>query len=625
MVILRIQEVKMLGIFDRPQWLALVLAGTMGLAACSDSQSTSSDPTLSNRNSDVSAQLAPAPQLKNLVELVVEGQQFSTLEALVKSAGLVDVLQNGEFTVLAPTDEAFAKLPAKVVEYLLADKEALRNVLLYHVVAGTAKAADVLASESLKAANEGTLAISLRDGKPFVNDSAIIATDILASNGVVHVIDTVLVPPGFTVPDAPVLPNLVDLVVGGEQFSTLETLLVKAELVDAVKNGEFTVFAPTDAAFAKLPAAVVDYLLNNKEALQQVLLYHVVSGTKKAEEVLQSSSLTSAAGAALQISLRDGKPFINDSQIVATDVLASNGVVHVIDTVLVPPGFSIPETPALPNLVDLVVNGEQFSTLETLLGKAELVETVQNGEFTVFAPTDAAFAKLPAEVVTYLLNNKAALQQVLLYHVVAGTNKAEDVLKSSSLVSAAGPALKVSLRKGKAFINDSQIIATDVLASNGVVHVIDTVLVPPGFTIPTPKVNIIDAVKSNAQFSILGQLLDRTGLTEVIAQGEFTVFAPTNDAFRAFFRANHIRSLDDLDDAGLKALTKTLTYHALPGSIDIKTLSSKRSFKTVNGKNVKISRFGKHVFVNCNRLTSGISLANGIVYPIDSVLRAPLF
>jgi transforming growth factor-beta-induced protein len=416
------------------------------------------------------------------------------------------------------------------------------------------------------------------------------------------------------------LKNLVDLVVEGEQFSTLETLVKTAGLVEVLQNGEFTVLAPTDAAFAKLPAKIVDYLLANPEALRNVLLYHVVGGSAKAAAVLASDSLTAANGDALDVNLRDGKPYINDSQIIATDVLASNGVVHVIDTVLVPPGFAIPEAPALPNLVDLVVNGEQFSTLEALLIKAELVDAVKNGEFTVFAPTDAAFAKLPSEVVNYLLANPEALQQVLLYHAVAGTNKAAQVLASSTLTSAAGKALNVSLRDGKPFINDSQILATDVLASNGVVHVIDTVLVPPGFSLPESKLNIIDAVAANPQFSILGDLLARTGLTAVIAKGEFTVFAPSNAAFKAFFRANKIKSLDQLDAKALQAVAQVLTYHAIPGSLDRKALSSKRLFATANGKSVKISRFGKHLFVNGVRLPAGIELANGIVYPIDSVL-----
>jgi transforming growth factor-beta-induced protein len=598
-----------------------MLAGVMGLNACSAQDSDSARAPSEANSSNVEARLADAAARKNLVELVTGNEQFSTLASLLSAADLVSVVESGEFTVLAPTNEAFAKLPQAVVDYLLANKDALRDVLLYHVVAGSAKAEAVLASDTLTAANGKALDVNLRDGKPFINDSGIITTDILASNGVVHVIDTVLVPPGFEIPATPALPNLVDLVVEGEQFSTLEALLIQAELVDVVKSGEYTVLAPTDAAFAKLPKAVVDYLLSNKEALRDVLLYHVVAGSAKAEAVLASETLTAANGDTLDVNLRDGKPFINDSALIATDVLASNGVVHVIDSVLVPPGFQLPSAPALPNLVDLVVNGEQFTTLETLLGKAELVDAVKNGEFTVFAPTDAAFAKLPQAVVDYLLSNKAALQQVLLYHVVAGTNAAEKVLQSPTLTSAAGPALTISLRNGKPFINDSEIVATDVFASNGVVHVIDTVLVPPGFTLPQTKPNIVDAVKSNPNFSILGDLLARTGLTETIAQGKFTVFAPTNAAFHAFFRSRGVKSLDQLDAKTLKALTNVLTYHAVPGRLDAKALKSSRFLTTANGQKLKIARFGSHLFVNgiCLSLP-GLDLENGIVYPIESVL-----
>ncbi len=611
----------MVKVFQRPQLIALMLAGVMGLNACSAQNSDSARAASDARNSNIEVALADSPGLKNLVELVTSDKQFSTLASLLTAADLVSVVQNGEFTVLAPTDEAFAKLPQAVVDYLLANKEALRDVLLYHVVSGSAQAEVVLASDTLTAANGKSLDINLRDGKPFVNDSGIIATDILASNGVVHVIDTVLVPPGFQIPAPPALPNLVDLVVEGEQFTTLEALLIQADLVDVVKSGEYTVLAPTDAAFAKLPKAVVDYLLSNKDALRDVLLYHVVAGSAKAEAVLASETLMAANGDLLDVNLRDGQPYINDSALLATDILASNGVVHVIDTVLVPPGFQIPSTPTLPNLVDLVVSGEQFSTLESLLIKAELVDAVKNGEFTVFAPTDAAFAKLPQAVVDYLLSNKAALQQVLLYHVVAGTNDAAKVLQSSSLTSAAGPSLAISLRKGKPFINDSQITATDVFASNGVVHVIDSVLVPPGFTLPQTKPNIIDAVKANPNFSILGDLLARTGLTEVIAQGEFTVFAPTNAAFHAFFRSRGIKSLDHLDAKSLKALTSILTYHAVPGRLDAKALKKSRYLATANGQKVKIARFGSHLFVNgiCLPLP-GLDLENGVVYPIEGVL-----
>ncbi len=337
----RIHGVLMKSFVGPRSVLAIFLTGSLALMGCSDDKdsSESANPVVSS-NANVKGQTEV--ERKTLVDLVVESPDFSTLESLLIKADLVPTLQSGEFTVLAPTDAAFAKLPSEVVEALLANPEALRQVLLYHVVAGQAKAEAVLASQTLTAANGQALSVNLKDGKPYINDSAITATDILASNGVVHVIDTVLIPPGLTLEPRKALPNLVDLVVKGESFNTLEALLIKADLVDTVKTGEFTVFAPTDEAFAKLPKAVVDYLLSDKEALQQVLLYHVVGGTAKAAKVLKSSQLEAASGATLKVSLKDGKAFINSSQIIKTDVLASNGVVHVIDSVLVPPGFSIP-------------------------------------------------------------------------------------------------------------------------------------------------------------------------------------------------------------------------------------------------------------------------------------------
>lgn len=186
---------------------------TLSLSACSDDKSSdpAAPPTTLNAdlggsnalvNPQVLTDEEARKKLKNLVQLVVEGKDFSTLEALLINAGLVDTVKNGQFTVFAPTDAAFAKLPKAVVDYLLADKEALTQVLLYHVVPGKLTAATVLASPEIETAAKEELKISLKDGKPFVNDSGIIKTDILANNGVIHVIDTVLVPPGFSLPES---------------------------------------------------------------------------------------------------------------------------------------------------------------------------------------------------------------------------------------------------------------------------------------------------------------------------------------------------------------------------------------------------------------------------------------
>lgn len=149
----------------------------------------------------VAASFAAAPASaqmleKDIVDVAVEAGSFSTLAAALEAAGLVDVLKGeGPFTVFAPTDEAFAKLPAGTVEALLADKEALTAILTYHVVAGKVMAADVVNLSEATTVNGAPIKIMVHDGSVMINNANVIAADVAASNGVIHVIDTVILPP----------------------------------------------------------------------------------------------------------------------------------------------------------------------------------------------------------------------------------------------------------------------------------------------------------------------------------------------------------------------------------------------------------------------------------------------
>ncbi len=221
------------------------------------------------------------PEAFDIVDTAIADGRFTTLVAAVQAAGLVDTLKSeGPFTVFAPTDEAFAKLPAGTVEDLLKPEnlETLKNILLYHVVSAKVMAADAVALDGQSA--ETTLAdkplnISVKDGNVFLNDNVqVVITDIETANGVIHVIDTVH-PAGRN--DA----DIVDTAVADGRFTTLVAAVQAAGLVDTLKSeGPFTVFAPTDDAFAKLPAGTVDALLKpeNLETLTNILLYHVVAG-----------------------------------------------------------------------------------------------------------------------------------------------------------------------------------------------------------------------------------------------------------------------------------------------------------------------------------------------------------
>jgi len=274
---------------------------------------------------------------KTIVDIAIEDGRFTTLVAAVQAADLVDTLQGeGPFTVFAPTDDAFAKLPKGTLEDLLKpeNKQMLTDILLYHVVAGKVMASDVSALTEAMTVLGKNVAVKVESGKVFINDAEVVISDIEASNGVIHVIDTVILPPT----EEQVM-DIIDTAISDGRFTTLVAAVQAAGLVDTLKGeGPFTVFAPTDDAFAKLPAGTIDELLKpeNKQQLSDILLYHVMIGKVMAESVTDGLIADSALGTSLFFKLDMGNAYVNEAKIIITNIETSNGVIHVIDTVILP-------------------------------------------------------------------------------------------------------------------------------------------------------------------------------------------------------------------------------------------------------------------------------------------------
>jgi uncharacterized surface protein with fasciclin (FAS1) repeats len=266
------------------------------------------------------------------------------------------------------------------------------------------------------------------------------------------------------------------------QFSTLVAALTKADLVTTLKGaGPFTVFAPNNSAFSKAGITSLDGL--DKNALTPILTSHVVSGNIKAADVKSGSAGTVNANNNIFLSKNSSGVFINGKiKVIATDVPASNGTIHVIDNVIVPPSE---------NLVTIASKNKDFSELVSLVLAADpgvakaLTDASVNG-YTVFAPTNAAFTELyKTTSKANLLANKSLLTNVLLYHVVPGRVFSSDLpnvgatevgtaLSSGKLSFDLSSGAKVKGKNSGA----SNISATDILGTNGVIHVIDKVLLP---------------------------------------------------------------------------------------------------------------------------------------------------
>lgn len=413
----------------------------------------------------------------SIAEIAVANPNLSTLVAALDRAGLVPTFADdaaGPFTVFAPTDAAFAALLADlgVTAEELLDRPDLGDILAYHVAPGNLSLRDVGALE----------VVPTLFGMPIVQSGGVLdgnatvrISDLAASNGTVHVIDRVLLP----------TKTIADIAVADSRFSTLVTALSTADLVGAVADPEadLTVFAPTNDAFSAALAALglTAAELLASDDLADILLYHVVPGTFLAADVVGLAPAnvdTLLAGKRIGVQVIDGGVVLNASvNVTVTDVRAVNGVIHVIDFVLLP----------TPTIAEIAAGNGNFDTLVAALTAAGLVDLFDDrnqGPFTVFAPTDAAFAQLLGDlgVTAGELLARPDLADILAYHVVPGAFFAADVIAAApfdapTLLPGATIAIEVD---GGVVLNDSvNVTATDIAAANGVIHVIDYVLLPP--------------------------------------------------------------------------------------------------------------------------------------------------
>ena len=311
--------------------MSLVLAAAITVSACLGlvGEARADCGTCATCCGTCSAQASPA---SSIPEVAKDAGSFGTLLAAIEAAGLGKTLAGeGPFTVFAPTDDAFAKLPEGTVEALLEKPERLKSVLLHHVVPDQLNAKKVAKATALTTAFGQPIAVESGEGGVLIGGARVVQADVAASNGIIHAIDHVLLPK-----------DLVGVAAGASEFTTLVTAVKKAGLVEVLKgDGPFTLFAPTNEAFAKLPAGTIEGLLEpeNRQKLQAILKYHVVPGTFKAADVVTLKRAKTAAGGSLNIqnSRKEGVR-INQAKVLQTDIMATNGVIHVIDSVILPSG-----------------------------------------------------------------------------------------------------------------------------------------------------------------------------------------------------------------------------------------------------------------------------------------------
>ncbi len=425
----------------------------------------------------------------------------------------------------------------------------------------------------------------------------------------------------------PATPDIVQLAQATPDLSILVEAVVAAGLVDTLKAaGPFTVFAPTNAAFAALLTELgitKAALLADRALLTRVLTYHVLPNRVLKADVPTNVAIATVQGDTLRISpalvITDQRT--RTANITATDVLATNGVIHVIDKVILP---TPAPAPVAPDLVALAQSNPNLSILVEAVVAAGLVDTLKGtGPFTVFAPTNAAFTELLAELsITKeaLLANKALLTTVLTYHVLPAKVEKAGIPAGKAIKSVEGGIFKIESIFDVLTITDgrnrkSAITATDIQARNGVVHTINKVLLPADRS-------IVQTAQSLSQFTILVEAVVAADLvTTLSGTTQFTVFAPTNEAFVALLAELNITKAALLADKAL--LTKVLTYHVVPGTVLKAEVPTNVNIATVQGETLRIDP--AFIITDQRGRTAKITATdifntNGVIHVVDKVI-----
>ncbi|THV58755.1 fasciclin domain-containing protein [Flagellimonas alvinocaridis] len=519
-----------------------LLIFTLLFVSCSDDDNGTTPPP-ETTTTIVDAAQATA-ELSSLVSALQKADESANNNLVSALSG------EGPFTVFAPTNAAFSDLLTQLDGFDSLDdfnseqlQDLLAIILTYHVISGTAAtSSDLSNGQTLTTLQGATLTVST-EGGVFIGDATdtpaqVTTADVTTSNGVVHIIDKVLLPQ--TILDALsdiLLVPITDLAIGNENLENLVAALIAADgdLPNALRgNGPFTVLAPTDEAFETfLDGASLDDV--PVEVLTQILLNHVIEGAIYSTDLTGLGSgytSTLARGAqdanmSIFFDTSDGVTFNGVSSVVIPDVKALNGVVHVVDAVI-----------DLPNIVDHAVANPNLTSLVAALtdgGNTTFTDLLSNEEeeFTVFAPVNDAFA-------AFTNPNSNDLNAILSNHVVVGASAFSSGLTNSYVNTAAefdtdeNLSLYINTDDGVTLNGVSNVAIADIVATNGVIHAVDAVI-----DLPT----VVTFAVADPNFSTLVQAL--TELTPSVdfvsvlsAQGgagddPFTVFAPTNDAFAA--------------------------------------------------------------------------------------------
>jgi len=403
--------------------------------------------------------------------------------------------------------------------------------------------------------------------------------------------------------------NIAEIVSTDGNFSLLKKAVEKAGLGSALSSGSLTVFAPDNAAFAasNITEATINTL--TAEQLAGILTYHVVGAKYVSASVPSSGTLPTLSGINIYPVKNNDGVSINTVKVKAADIIATNGVIHVIEKVLMPA-----------TIKDIVVLDPNFSILKTAVVRAGLADAVATGSLTVFAPDNAAFA---ASGLTEAAINSLPIDDltgILLYHVVGAAVPSTAVPASDTVNTLLTTNLYASKNANGVFLNGISVKAADVKAANGVIHVVSKVLMPPTKT-------IAELVSGDNDLELLLAAVVRAGLASAVStDGKYTVFAPTDAAFASA----GFPDVASINAAPVDAVASIVKAHIFGTNVFASDLINGQKVATLEpGKSLLVGTTPPSVKIDGSSnpasaiILSGVNITatNGVIHKIDRVLQ----
>eukprot|EP00795_Rhopilema_esculentum_P002546 gene2546-742_t len=521
---------------------------------------------------------------------------LSTLATLVRTAGLKETLSGKtKYTLLAPNDAAFKKIDKGKLKALMADKKELSKFLLLHVIKGKVPSSALKDNHFVSSMESSKLRVNLFMHRRVVtfNGARVVIGNKGASNGIIHVIDSILQVPKTTGEK---------LLAGIRKVSLFRKALVMNNVT--IPAGS-TVFAPTNKAFNNIDASVFSRLLRSPNCMKNLLLNHILPEPVFTTIIDKGSfGLRTKEGTAYMMRKTNETVMVGKALFLQNDILAKDAVIHIIDSVLVP-------TSALTVLEIARKGGAHIFT--NLIKEAGLKPLMtENGKYTIFAPSDAAMQKFIGNSTTDTLQN---ITDIIKFHIVPRSLQTCD-FENDMLLDTLDGKNKIRINVYDYGTNNAvqgvclKSSKCNIEACNGAVHVVSEVLRPASQT-------LFDIISTDKRFNAFAAAIQKAKLENTLkGKGPVTIFAPTNAAFTKLKPASLEKILGDE-----KRLKDLLKYHLIHGTYFRCAFSNDCPMTAMNGGSVLVSKNNDIIQVNGGKaVAKELVASNGIIYPIDCVL-----